>query len=111
MKIHVIRTRATAEQMVEMLEVLETVIKVAVDVDRRLMAGGGEMHADCKAVLLEDGSRQEAIWGADWYPEDRKVVFESMINVRPRQGNRSLEVQDEGLRRTIEDVVRERMAS
>ena len=90
-----------------MLTAQGSFIKLAVDVRRRLIAGGGEMHADCEAVLLEDGSNQLDIWGADWYPDDLTVGFESFINIRPRQGNRSMVVQDPVLRDLIEGIVRE----
>ena len=48
MKIHIIRNRPTPEQIREMLEELETYIKLAVDVERNVLAGGGEYHADCE---------------------------------------------------------------
>ena len=54
--IHFIRDPATSDQMQEMLEMLETYVKLAVDIERGILAGGGAMHADCEAVLLEDGS-------------------------------------------------------
>ena len=91
-----------------MLEALQTYVKLAVDVQRRVVAGGGTLHADCEVVLLEDGSLQQDIWGADWYPESREVRFESLINIRPKQGNRSITVSDPALRSAIEAVVRER---
>ena len=106
MKILIIRNRASQEQIREMLEGLETYIKLAVDVERNIVAGGGEYHADCEEVLLEDGSRQEDIWGADWYPEDRKVEFGALINIRPDQGNRSMEIEDPKLRAKIETMIR-----
>jgi hypothetical protein len=71
------------------------------------LAGGGVLHADCEAVLLEDGSLQENIWGADWLPNTHEVTFESLINIRPRQNNFSMEVEDEKLRDKIEKIVRE----
>ena len=55
--IHVIRTRATKQQIEEMLQALGTYIKLAVDVRRGLLAGGGTLHADCESALLEDGSQ------------------------------------------------------
>lgn len=61
MTIHIIRTRATPEQMVEMQQMLHTYIKLAIDVERKILAGGGEMHADCEDALLDDGSRQEDV--------------------------------------------------
>jgi len=50
--IHLLRQPATAQQVKEMLEVHETYIKVAVDIHRDLLAGGGEFHADCGSVLV-----------------------------------------------------------
>lgn len=104
--IHIIREHATTEQLQEMMEMLETYIKLAVDIERGILAGGGAMHADCEAVLLEDGSRQEFIWGADWNPEAQEVTFESLINIRPRQNNRSMELQAPGLRAQVEQITR-----
>ena len=106
MKIHIIRQRATEKEIREMLEELETYIKLAVDVERNILSGGGEYHADCEEVLLEDGSRQEDIWVADWYPEPKTVEFVALINIRPRQGNRGMEIGDPELRTKIETIVR-----
>ena len=102
--IHIIREQTTKEQLQEMMEMLETYVKLAVDIELGILAGGGAMHADCEAVLLEDGSQQEFIWGADWNPESQEVTFESLINIRPRQNNRSLELQDPELRKRVEQV-------
>ena len=86
--IHIIREPATPEQVAEMSEAFGTLlIKLAVDVQRDILAGGGELHADCEQVLLKDGSRQEDIWGADWYPNTGEVGLETLINIRPRQQN------------------------
>jgi hypothetical protein len=104
--IHVIAGRATAQQIGEMLESLQTYIKVAVDVRQRVLAGGGEMHADCEAALLEQGSAQADIWGADWFPDSRNVRFQSLINIRPGRGNRSAEIADPEIRAIVEQVIR-----
>jgi len=106
MKIHIIRERATEDKIREMMEELGSYIKVAVDVEREILAGGGEYHADCEEVLLEDGSRQEDIWGADWYPDSRIIGFGALINIRPEQANRSMEIESPDLRQKIEGIVR-----
>jgi hypothetical protein len=106
MKIHIIRQRASEKEIHEMLEELETYIKLAIDVERNVLAGGGEYHADCEEILLKDGSRQEDIWGADWYPESRKVEFGALINIRPNQDNRGMEIEDPKLREKIETIIR-----
>ena len=107
--IHLVRATATPQQLQEMLSTLETYIKLAVDVQRRVVAGGGALHADCEAVLLEDGSQQSDVWGADWIPDSREVRFESLINIRAAQGNRSMTITDSALRAAIEAIVRERL--
>ena len=106
MKIHIIRQPATGKELREMLRELETYIKLAVDVERNILAGGGEYHADCEEALLEDGSRQEDVWGADWYPESRTVGFGALINIRPTQSNRGMEIENPRLRERIETIVR-----
>ena len=107
MKIHIMRQRATEKEIREMLEELETYIKLAVDVERNILAGGGEYHADCEEALLVDGSQQEDIWGVDWYPESKKVGFVALINIRPRQDNRGMEIENQELRAKIETIVRQ----
>ena len=106
MKIRIIRQRATEKEIREMLEELETYIKLAVDVERNILAGGGEYHADCEEALLEDGSRQEDIWGVDWYPDSKKVAFGALINIRPHQDNRGMEIENPQLRAKIETIIR-----
>ena len=103
--IHIIRTKCTPEQMQDMLTALIERVKLAVDVRRGILAGGGAMHADCEMALLQDGSAQEDVWGADWLPLEQAVGYESLINIRPRQGNRKLEIEDPALRRSIEQIV------
>lgn len=83
-------------------------IKAVVDVSRGIMAIGGDLHADDEALLLADGSRQQDLWGINLYPEDEGsdwIEFDSMINIRPRDGNRSRGVDDEGRRAQIRGVV------
>jgi len=106
MRIHIIRQRATKKEIREMREELETYIKLAVDVERDILAGGGEYHADCEEALLEEGSRQEDIWGADWYPESKTVGFVALINIRPQQNNRGIEIENPALRTKIETIIR-----
>jgi len=103
--IHLIQAKATKQQLTEMLKTLNVYVKLAVDIDKKILSGGGALHADCEAVLLENGSSQENIWGADWFPKSQEVTYESLINIRPRQHNLSLEIEDENLRIQIREIV------
>ncbi len=103
----IIREPATSEQLEQMSEQFgSNFIKLAVDVKREILAGGGELHADCEEMLLENDSQQVDIWGADWHAQTRTVTFESIINIRPKQQNFSMEIQDSALRERIEEIVR-----
>jgi len=57
MRIHLIKKKASSAEIEEMLEVLNSYIKLAVDIKREIIAGGGMLHADCEAALLDDGSK------------------------------------------------------
>ncbi len=84
-------------------------VKAVVDVRRAVVAVGGELHSDEEAALLDDGSLQADLWGINLYPSEQTddwIEFDSMINVRPAQGNRSHSVEDEMLRADIVRIIR-----
>lgn len=90
-------------------EIYGDFVKAVVDVEKSIMAISGELHADEEAFLLERNSRQENLWGINLYPDRQfpeMVEFDSMINIRPRQNNRSRGVEDAGVRERILLVVR-----
>lgn len=85
----------------------EDMVKYVVDVERGVAAVGGELHADAEAVLLEDGSSQEHLWGANYYPgrgSEGCIEYTSLINIRPSQGNPSMVIQDEGVQGRVRDI-------
>jgi hypothetical protein len=85
-------------------------IKAVVDCRRRIMVVGGELHADEEQWLLDDGSTQSDLWGINLYPADASadwIEFDSMINVRPTQGNPIRGVESEGTRELIRGIVQE----
>lgn len=84
------------------------VVKGVVDVRRAVVALAGELHSDEEVVLLEDGSKQEDLWGVNLYPEKQDqdwIEFDSMINIRPAQGNRSRGVENQEVRKQIITIV------
>jgi hypothetical protein len=102
--IHIINQKVLPEQISEMLEVYSSMIKLAVDIRRNILAGGGEMHADCEKVLLDNGSEQDDIWGANWYPDEQRVEYEALINIRPHLSNRGMVIQSEEVRKRVAEV-------
>ena len=104
---YLLTKKATPAELEGMMQEYGSMIKIAVDVRRAIMAGGGEMHADCEQLLLENGSEQDDIWGANWYPIDQRIEFEALINISPRRGNRGILIQDEGIRQRVDLVARQ----
>ncbi|HJS18466.1 MAG TPA: DUF5674 family protein [Anaerolineales bacterium] len=105
--IHLLKEKTTPSQLREMLERYEDMIKIVVDIRSRALSGGGEMHADCESVLLEDGSEQDDLWGANWYPGEQRIEYESLINIRPRLGNRNILIQDENIRNQVKAITQD----
>jgi hypothetical protein len=86
----------------------DEMIKFVVDIEREIIALGGEMHADDEVVLLQHGSRQEFLWGGNLHPWEAapRIEHTSLINIRPASANRSLVVEDAAVRGRIEKIVR-----
>ncbi|MDI6756679.1 MAG: DUF5674 family protein [Endomicrobiia bacterium] len=83
-------------------------VKAVVDVERNIMAVGGELHADEETLLIENGSEQKNLWGINIYPElgrDERIEFDSMINISPRRGNRTRRIDDTIIREKITVIV------
>lgn len=83
-------------------------VKTVVDIEKQRMAVDAELHADLEALLLENGSKQKDLWGINIYPEldgEDFIEFDSMINLRPSQGNRSRGVEDAKIREKIMAIV------
>jgi hypothetical protein len=104
MIIHVLTRPATREQIMDMIQANRFYIKTVVDVRQQILAGGGAMHSDCEAILLERDSQQQNVWGASWNPISREIVYESMVNLRPRQ-NRSMQILSLSIREQVQQVI------
>ena len=104
----------TREELVRLAEnFYGDMIKGVVDVDQELLALDAELHSDLEGLLLREGSQQEALWGINLYPEADEedfLEFDSLINIRPRQGNRSRDVENEEIRERIRSIVNKYMA-
>lgn len=83
-------------------------VKAVVDIEKKIMAIGGEMHADEEEILLEQESKQVNLWGINLYPDSPKekmIEFDSIINLRAWQNNRSRGVDDPEIRKIITEIV------
>jgi len=106
MKIKIVREKISKNELEELAkDFYGFMIKGAIDIDREIVAFGGEYHIDANSVLIQEGSRQENIWGFNIYP-DHTLDFISLINIRPSEGNRSMEIKDDKLQAVISAIVK-----
>ena len=83
-------------------------VKGVVDVEREIMVMGGEYHMDANVELINNGSKQQNVWGFNWYFDktgDERIEYVSLINIRPAQGSRMMEVQDVSLRDKMKTII------
>ncbi len=87
----------------------DDMIKAVVDIEKEILAVDAELHADLEGLLLDEGSMQADLWGINFITDedeiDEFVEFDSLINIRPKQDNRSRYVEDESVRNRILEVV------
>lgn len=85
-----------------------TLVKGVADLRRAVIALGGDWHMDANNALIADGSKQEDVWGFNIYPKehgDSALEYISLINIRPAQGNKEMELADKVLRAKIKEIV------
>ena len=108
--IEIITKRITEERLRAFLgKPFAEMIKFVADVDRGVIALGGEMHSNAEIILLENGSLQKNLWGGNVYPnakEGERIEYASLINVRPSQGNPALEVQNVAIKEKMEKITK-----
>ena len=109
----IVKDILTLDELKRMASTLfENMVRAVVDVERELIAFDAELHSDLEALLLEDGSKQKDLWGINLYPEmqgDEFIEFDSMINMRPVQGNLSRGIESSETREKISAVVKKRI--
>lgn len=110
MAIKIIKTPITRFELHQIAkERFGDLVKAAVDIEKEIMALGGELHVDEEVALIEqEKSKGENVWGINLYP-DRKgeefIEFDSMVNIKPNFGNRTRGVDNLEIKEKIIGVV------
>ena len=109
----IIENKITIKELNILAEnLLGDLVKAVVDVEDEILILDAELHADMEAFLLENGSAQENLWGINLYPDmegEDFIEFDSMINIRPAQNNRSRNVEAPDIRDLICEIVMEKV--
>jgi len=105
----IVRDKISIEELKKLAEsMFGDFVKAVVDVEKKIMAVGGELHADEEALLIKNGSEQTNLWGINIYLEngnEKRIEFDSMINLRLSSGNRSHGMENSDTRKVIIEVV------
>lgn len=84
-------------------------IKAVIDIEKKIIIIDADLHSDEEAFLLSEGSKQENLWGINLYPDlyrsEDFIEFDSMINLRPSQANKTRGVDDPKIQKKIKDIV------
>ncbi len=104
----IIREKASENEIQKMAEDIGGYyIKLVVDIEREILTGGGERHFDGEQTLLQDGSKQENLWGGGIDVKTGEIDYNSMINLRPRQDNHSRDILSAEIRKSFDKIVKE----
>lgn len=101
----ILKDKATKEQIKKMGYEYGSYIKVVVDIEKGILAGGAAMHYDEERLLLEYGSKQENLWGGGIDLETGEITYDSMINIRPNQGNSKREIESVEVKEKFKEIV------
>jgi hypothetical protein len=109
MKINIVEEAIDLKKLIKIGEEgFGDLVKGVVDIEKEIMAIGGELHADEEAILLSSGSKQENLWGINLYPQKKDedfIEFDSVINLKPSQGNRSRGIENPQIQKRIKEIV------
>jgi len=107
----IVNTKISMDELQKMADhFFGDMVKGVVDIDQRILAVDAELHADLESLLLQEGHQQEHLWGINLYPflgDDDFLEFDSMINIRPAQNNRSRGVESVEIQNQIRDIINE----
>ncbi len=106
----IVRKEISIDELKRMSErMMGGLVKAVVDIEKEIMVVDAELHSDEESLLLEEGSQQKNLWGINLYPEnigdEAWIEFDSMINIRPSQGNRSRDIKDPQVQQKIKAIV------
>ncbi|MEK7598041.1 MAG: DUF5674 family protein [Patescibacteria group bacterium] len=99
-------TSYTKKNITKLRELFDIYIKTVIDIRKRICSAGCDRHFDGEKILLNQGSKQEDLWGGGIDLKTKMIDCNSMINIRPQQKNMSNEIQDETTRKKFNKLTK-----
>jgi hypothetical protein len=109
MEIKIVEDKINLEDLKRLAQTFYvSMIKGVVDIEKNIVAFGGEYHMDANVLLIENGSKQKDIWGFNLYfdkPRENWIEYTSLVNIRPAVNNLDMEVQDEEIKERMREII------
>lgn len=102
----VLEHKITPEEFEKAREVYPDYIKTVIDVERDVLAVGGEYHIDCEDVLIKSGSKQENLYGGGYRVSTKEIEFMAMSNYKPTFNKYTYEIMDPVIRQKLADLTK-----
>jgi len=105
----VIKEKISPEELEKVFDdSFKTVIKIVVDIERGILSAGSEFHIDCAEELAEkEGSSQKNLWGANLYRENKEIDYISLVNIKPLENNRSMDIEIPAIKQKVEKIIKD----
>lgn len=94
----------TDGEITKLRKLFDSYIKTVIDIEKKVCSAGCDRHFESEKILLEQGSKQENLWGGGIDANTLTTDCNSFINIRPQQNNTSNEIQDSKTRKTFEEL-------
>ena len=109
MKIQIISKKIDQKVLLKLTNAwFKSFVKFVVDIKTGQLAVGGELHSDAELLLLENGAEQSNLWGGNFFPykfSEQRIEFTSLINIRPKDNNYSMEIENDIIRKKVTTLV------
>ena len=109
MEIKIIKEKISLDELKKIAsEGYGEMVKVVVDIESGITAIGAEFHSEEADVLFRQGSKNENLWGINIYPDKTRetwLEFNSLINIKPAFGNRSMDIENIGVKEKIKKII------
>lgn len=96
--------KITPDEFQQVREVYDDYIKTVIDIEKDILAIGGEYHIDCEEVLIMSGSKLENLFGGGYRVSTKKVEYMAMSNYKPNMGKVTYEIMDDNVRKKLKEL-------
>jgi hypothetical protein len=107
--IEIIKEKIDKEYLKKFLDnPFKEMVKFVVDIEKEIIALGGELHSDAEEILTKNGSDNRNLWGGNLYPlgeKNNRIEYTSLINIRPSQDNTSMGIQSQEIKTKVDQII------